>query len=57
MSGTRESLWHITYKAFQVFKKERNLNRYSATFLVKKAFPSVAYKFTGFVKVKRDKSS
>jgi len=56
MSGTREFLWHISYRAFQVFNKERNLNRYSATFLVKKVFSSVAYKFTGFVKVKGDKS-
>jgi len=56
MNGGRESLWHISHRAFQVFNKERNLNRYSATFLVKKAFPSVAYKVNGFVKVKGNKS-
>jgi len=56
MNEGRKSLWHINHRAFQVCNKERNLNRYSATSLVKKVFPSVAYRVNGFVKVKGGKS-
>jgi len=56
MNGARESLWHINQRAFQVFNRERKQNRHSATSLVRRAFPFVAYKNSGFVKVKGDAS-
>ena len=56
MDGSRFSLWHINHRAFQVFKKESKLDRYSSELLVKKAFPSVPYSENKFVNVKGTKS-
>jgi RNA-directed DNA polymerase len=56
MDGSRFSLWRTSHKAFQVFNKEKNLDRYSAKALVQKAFPSVPYSESRFVKVKGNKS-
>jgi RNA-directed DNA polymerase len=56
MDGSRFSLWRTNKKSFNVFNKEKNLNRYTAKELVLKAFPAVSYSENRFVKVKGNKS-
>ena len=56
MRGSRFSLWHMSYKAFQVFNREAKLNRHSAKTLVKLAFPQVGFKENGHINVVRDRS-
>jgi group II intron reverse transcriptase/maturase len=56
MDGSRLSLWRLNHRTFKVFNKEKNLNRYTATELLKKAFPAVPYSENRFVKVKGNKS-
>jgi RNA-directed DNA polymerase len=56
MDGARNSLYHIRYRAFQVFNKEGTMNRYKAETLVRQAFPNVPYSENKFVNVKEDKS-
>jgi len=56
MSGSRFSLWFLSYRAFQVFNKETKQNRHTAEELVSKAFPSVPYSENRHVKVQGNKS-
>lgn len=56
MQGSRHSLWHLSHRAFRVFNKEPNLNRYSAEGLKKKAFPTVPCSENKHVNVKGEKS-
>merc|ERR1712054_409261 len=56
MDGSRFSLWRTAHRAFKVFNKEKKLNRYTATELIKKAFPAVPYSKNRHVNVKSIKS-
>ncbi len=56
MDGGRFSLYHIESRAFKVFNKETNQNRYTSKKLLDKAFPAVSYSENKFVNVKGDKS-
>ncbi len=56
MDGSRFSLWKTAHRAFKVFNKEKKLNRYTATELIKKAFPTVPYSENRHVNVKGNKS-
>ena len=56
MNGTKESLWHLNYRTWKVFNKQRKLDKHSTTTLIRKAFPTVPYSENKFVMVKGDKS-
>ncbi len=56
MNGSRFSLWHLAKRTFHVFLKQKTINRYQATKMVKTAFPSVKYSENRFVNVKGEKS-
>ena len=56
MGGSRFSLWRLNNRTFKVFNKEKKLSRYTATELIKKAFPTVPYSENRYVKVKGEKS-
>ncbi len=56
MDGSRFSLWHMNHRTWQVFNKERKLNRHQVDALLKKAFPSVPYMENKHINVKGDKS-
>jgi group II intron reverse transcriptase/maturase len=56
MDGSRFSLWHINHRAFKVFNKETNKNRYTSMKLLDKAFPKVPYAEGKHVPVKGNKS-
>ena len=56
MNGARFSLWHIAYRTFKVFLKQKTINRYQAEKMVKTAFPNVSYSENRFVNVKGEKS-
>ena len=56
MDGARNSLYFIENRAFKVFNKEKNQNRYSSKKLLDKAFPKVSYSENKFVNVKGEKS-
>ncbi|CCQ54726.1 reverse transcriptase homolog [Crocosphaera watsonii WH 0005] len=56
MDSSRFSLWRTAHRAFKVFNKEKKLNRYTATELIKKAFPAVPYSENRYVNVKGNKS-
>ena len=56
MDGSRFSLWRTAHRAFKVFNKEKKLNRYKASELIKKAFPAVSRSENRHVNVKGNKS-
>ena len=56
MDGSKHSLYHNQNKAFKVFNKETNQNRYSSKKLLDQAFPAVPYSENKFVNVKGNKS-
>ncbi|OYD91127.1 RNA-dependent DNA polymerase [Nostoc sp. 'Peltigera membranacea cyanobiont' 210A] len=56
MDGSRNSLYHIETRAYRVFNKETNQNRYSSKKLLDKAFPTVPYSENKHVMVKGVKS-
>jgi RNA-directed DNA polymerase len=56
MYGSRNSLWHMNYRAFKVFNKEANQDRYSSRKLIEKAFPAVPYSENKHTNVKGTKS-
>ncbi len=56
MDGSRNSLYYIQKRAYQVFNKESQQNRYSSKKLLDQAFPAVPYSENKFVNVKGDKS-
>jgi RNA-directed DNA polymerase len=56
MDGSRNSLWHTRLRAYKVFNKETNQNRYSTAKLIDKAFPTVPYSENKHINVKGNKS-
>ena len=52
----KHNLWSQAHRAWQVFNKQPRINRYSATGLIKKAFPTVSYSVNRFINVKGSKS-
>jgi group II intron reverse transcriptase/maturase len=56
MKGSRNSLYFIQKRAFQVFNKETKNDRYSSKKLVDKAFPSVPHSENKYILVKGNKS-
>ena len=56
MSGSRNSLWFLDHRTFQVFNKETKNDRDSSTKLVEKAFPTVPYSENRHVMVTGNKS-
>lgn len=56
MDGSRFSLWHISYRTFKVFLKEKSMNKHQAETLVRKAFPTVPYAENNHIMVKGDAS-
>jgi RNA-directed DNA polymerase len=56
MDGSRNSLYHIQFRAFKVINKETKQNRYTSKALLDKAFPSVPYSENKHVNVKGEKS-
>lgn len=49
-------LWAMSYRAFAVFKKEKNNTRYTSKSLVKKAFPRVNWSVNKHVQVAGERS-
>ena len=56
MDGSRNTLYFIQKRAFQVFNKETKQNRYTSKILLDKAFPKVSYSENKYVNVKKRKS-
>jgi RNA-directed DNA polymerase len=56
MDGARNSLCFIETRAYKVFNKESNQNRYTSKTLLDKAFPGIAYAEFKHVNVKGNKS-
>ena len=56
MHGSRNSLYHISHRAYKVFNKEKGQNRFSSKRLLDKAFPTVPYSENRFICVKGTKS-
>ncbi len=56
MDGSRFSLYHIQNRAFKVFNKETNQNRYTSKKLLDQAFPAVPYSESKHISVKGNKS-
>ncbi|NEO35985.1 MAG: RNA-dependent DNA polymerase [Moorea sp. SIOASIH] len=56
MSSSRDSLWFMAETANRKFRKEKKVNRYKATELCKKGFPTVGYEQNQHVNVKGTKS-
>jgi RNA-directed DNA polymerase len=56
MDGSRNSLYHIQYRAYKVFNKETKQSRYTSKALLDKAFPSVSYSENKHINVKGEKS-
>ena len=56
MDGSRFSLWFLSKRTLQVFRKEKNMDKQLAIELVNKAFPNVPYSENKHVIVKGDKS-
>ncbi len=56
LEGSRFSLFLMAKRAWKVFNKEKKLNRYQVTALIKKAFPSVPHGENKFNNVKGDYS-
>jgi len=56
MDGARNSLYHIQYRTYQVFNRERNQDRHSSKRLLDKAFPKVPYAEWRYVNVLGNKS-
>jgi RNA-directed DNA polymerase len=56
MDGSRNSLYHIQKRAYTVFNKETNQNRYTSKKLLDIAFPTVPYSENKHINVKGEKS-
>ena len=56
MDGSRNSLYHIQYRAFKVFNKETNQDRYTSKSLLVEAFPAVPHSENKHINVKGEKS-
>ena len=56
MDGSRNSLYHIQFRAYKVFNKETKQNRYTSKSLLDRAFPAVPYSENKHINVKGEKS-
>ena len=56
MDGSRNSLYHIQYRAYRIFNKETKQNRYTSKILLDEAFPTVSYSENKHINVKGNKS-
>jgi RNA-directed DNA polymerase len=56
MQGEPFSLWHLNHRTWQVFNRQKTLNREQVNALVKKAFPAVSARLGRHVVVKADAS-
>jgi hypothetical protein len=56
MNNAKHSLYHIQYRAWKVFIKEKKLNRYQVDKLIKAAFPTVSFAQNRFINVTGEKS-
>jgi RNA-directed DNA polymerase len=56
MDGSRNSLWFINHRAFEVFNKETKKDKHSVTKLIEKAFPTVPYAENKHINVRGEKS-
>lgn len=56
MSRVGSRLWAMDHACFKKFLKGKNINRYEATSMVKRAFPAVKWSENRFVNVRGDKS-
>jgi group II intron reverse transcriptase/maturase len=56
MDGSRNSLWFINHRAFEVFNKETKQDRHSVKKLIEKAFPTVPHSENKHINVKGNKS-
>ena len=56
MDGSRFSLWHLAYRTFKEFLKQKTINRHLAEKMVKTAFPNISYSENKFANVKGNKS-
>ncbi|MBN3924491.1 reverse transcriptase domain-containing protein [Nostoc sp. NMS4] len=56
MSGSRFSLWHMSFTAFRVFNRETKMDRHTTKKLMEKAFPKVPNSENAFIKVQGNKS-
>ena len=56
MQGSRNTLWFINHRTFQVFNKETKNDRDSSLRLIDKAFPKVSFSESKHVMVKGDKT-
>jgi RNA-directed DNA polymerase len=56
MDGARNSLYHLQYRTYQVFNRERNQDRHSSKRLLDKAFPKIPYAEWRYVNVLGNKS-
>jgi RNA-directed DNA polymerase len=56
MDGSRNSLYHIESRAYKVFNKETNQNRYTSKKLLDIAFPTIPYSENKHINVKGEKS-
>ena len=52
----KHNLWYTASRAWKVFNKQRSLNRFEVTKLIKKAFPSVSYSQNRYISVQDNKS-
>ncbi|MDF5713959.1 MAG: reverse transcriptase domain-containing protein [Rhizonema sp. NSF051] len=56
MSGTRDKLWFINHRAFQVFNKETKNDKHTSRKLVEEAFPKVPWSENAYSNVSGGKS-
>ncbi len=56
MDGSKNRLYFMVHRAYQVFNKETKQDRYTSKKLLDKAFPKVPYSENKFVKVQGSKS-
>ncbi|MGL4883255.1 MAG: group II intron reverse transcriptase/maturase, partial [Waterburya sp.] len=56
MDGSKNSLYHIQKRAYRVFNKETNQNRYTSKKMLDIAFPTVPYSENKHINVKGEKS-
>lgn len=56
MNDVRNSLFHIQRRAFRVFNRETQQNRYTSKALLDKAFPKGSFSENGHINVKGNKS-
>ena len=56
MDGSRFSLWDLNHRTYEVFLRQKTIDRYRAEEMIKQAFPKVSYSENKFVNVAGEKS-